>query len=167
MFSQLRQGSMVYILDSSDTPKLVTGQVIAVSQPQPKYNTSNPAAMIGMQPDMVMDITVKTGEKEYELKQIHANMSIEHRPDIKAVISDTREAMLQEVDMMQAKSQQIVDSFDYNKGVVKACEVIKRQLNPNYEKEQKRDEQIEALNKRFDAFETKFGKAIDQILAKA
>lgn len=166
MFSQLRQGSLIYILDKSEAPRLLTGQVTQASQPQPRYNTQNPATMIGLQPEMVMDISVKAGEQEYELKQMHANMSIEPRPDIKAVISDSREAMLQEVDTLQMQSQQIVDSYDYNKGVVNACEVIKRQLNPNYEKEQKRDEQIEALNRRFDAFEDKFGRAIEKILAK-
>lgn len=166
MFSQLRPGSIIYILDKRETPRLITGQVANVTQPQPKYNTQNPATMIGMQPELVMDVLVKTEGSEYDLKQLHANMSIEQRPDIKAVISDSREAMLQEVDMMQAQSQRIVDSHDFNKGVVKACEQMKRQLNPNYEKEQKRDEQIEALNKRFDTFEKKFGAAIDKILAK-
>lgn len=165
MFSQLRQGSQVWILDKSGkTPELKMGQVTNIPQVVPMYNTQNPA-MTGFQPDMVVDVTVKTDSKEYELKQLHANLQIEARDDIKAVISDTQESMLQEVEAMSAQSRQIVDSQVYHQEVLNKCEQWRRMLNPRYEKEQKRDEQIEALNKRFDAFEDKFGKALDKILA--
>lgn len=165
MFSQLRQGSQVWILDKSGkTPELKLGQVTNVPQVVPKYNTQNPA-MTGFQPEMVIDIMVKTDSKEYDLKQLHANLQTESRDDIKAVISDSQESMLQEVESMSAMSKQIVDSESYHREVLEKCEQWRRMLNPRYEKEQKRDEQIDALNKRFDAFENKFGKALDKILA--
>ena len=165
MFSQLRQGSQVWILDKSGkTPELKMGQVTNVPQVVPKYNTQNPA-MTGFQPEMVVDIMVKTDTKEYNLKQLHANLQTESRDDIKAVISDSQESMLQEVESMSAMSQQIVDSEAYHREVLEKCEQWRRMLNPRYEKEQKRDEQIDALNKRFDAFENKFSKALDKILA--
>ena len=165
MFSQLRQGSQVWILDKSGkTPELKLGQVTNVPQVVPKYNTQNPA-MTGFQPEMVVDIMVKTDSKEYNLKQLHANLQTESRDDIKAVISDSQESMLQEVESMSAMSQQIVDSESYHREVLEKCEQWRRMLNPRYEKEQKRDEQIDALNKRFDAFENKFSKALDKILA--
>lgn len=165
MFSQLRQGSQVWILDKSGkTPELKMGQVTNVPQVVPKYNTQNPA-MTGFQPEMVVDIMVKTDSKEYDLKQLHANLQTESRDDIKAVISDSQESMLQEVESMSAMSRQIVDSEAYHREVLEKCEQWRRMLNPRYEKEQKRDEQIDALNKRFDAFENKFSKALDKILA--
>lgn len=165
MFSQLRQGSQVWILDKSGkSPELKMGQVTNIPQVVPMYNTNNPA-MTGFQPEMVVDVTVKTDSKEYELKQLHANLQIEARDDIKAVISDTQESMLQEVEAMSAVSRQVVESQDYHKEVLNKCEQWRRMLNPRYEKEQKRDEQIDALNRRFDAFEDKFGKALDKILA--
>ena len=165
MFSQLRQGSQVWILDKSGkTPELKMGQVTNVPQVVPKYNTQNPA-MTGFQPEMVVDIMVKTDSKEYNLKQLHANLQTESRDDIKAVISDSQESMLQEVESMSAMSKQIVDSESYHREVLEKCEQWRRMLNPRYEKEQKRDEQIDALNKRFDAFENKFSKALDKILA--
>lgn len=165
MFSQLRQGSQVWILDKSGkSPELKMGQVTNIPQVVPIYNTNNPA-MTGFQPEMVVDVTVKTDSKEYELKQLHANLQIEARDDIKAVISDSQESMLQEVEAMSAVSRQVVESQDYHKEVLNKCEQWRRMLNPRYEKEQKRDEQIDALNRRFDAFEDKFGKALDKILA--
>ena len=155
----------MWILDKSGkAPELKMGQVMNIPQVVPTYNTQNPA-MTGFQPEMVVDVTVKTDSKEYELKKLHANLQIEARDDIKAVISDTQESMLQEIEAMSAQSKQIVDSQGYHREVLNKCEQWRRMLNPRYEKEQKRDEQIEALNKRFDAFEDKFGKALDKILA--
>lgn len=165
MFSQLRQGSQVWILDKSGKrPELKVGQVTNTPQVSPKYNTQNPA-MTGFQPEMVVDLIVKTNTKEYDLKQLHANMQIEARDDIKAIVSDSQESMLQEVESMFAMSKQVLDSEDYHRDVLESCEQWRRMLNPRYEKEQKRDEQIDALNKRFDAFETKVSKALDKILA--
>ena len=155
----------MWILDKSGkAPELKMGQVMNIPQVVPTYTTQNPA-MTGFQPEMVVDVTVKTDSKEYELKKLHANLQIEARDDIKAVISDTQESMLQEIEAMSAQSKQIVDSQGYHREVLNKCEQWRRMLNPRYEKEQKRDEQIEALNKRFDAFEDKFGKALDKILA--
>lgn len=165
MFSQLRQGSQVWILDKSGkAPELKVGQVTNVPQVVPMYNTQNPA-MTGFQPEMVVDLTVKTDTKEYDLKQLHANLQTEVRDDIKAVISDSQESMLQEVEAMFAVSKQVIESQQYHQDVLAMCEQWRRMLNPRYEKEQKRDEQIDALNKRFDAFEDKFSKALDKILA--
>ena len=130
MFSQLHQGSQVWILDKSGKrPELKVGQVTNTPQVTPKYNTQNPA-MTGFQPEMVVDLIVATDGRQYDLKQLHAGLQIEARDDIKAVISDSQESM----------------------------------LNPRYEKEQRRDEQLDALTKRFDAFENKVGKALDKIL---
>ena len=155
----------MWILDKSgNSPELKVGQVANVPQVVPKYNTQNPA-MTGFQPEMVVDVIIKTDSKEYDLKQLHANMQTEVRDDIKAVISDSQESMLQEVEAMFALSKQVIDSQEYHQNVIGKCEQWRRMLNPRYEKEQKRDEQIDALNRRFDAFEDKFGKALDKILA--
>lgn len=166
MFSQLRQGSQVWILDKSGSqPDLKIGQVANVPQVVPNYNTQNPA-MTGYQPEMVVDVVVHTDGKEYDIKQLHAALQIETRDDIKAVISDSQESMLLEIENMSTQSQHILDSEDYHRAVLQNCEKWRRMLNPRYEKEQKRDEQIDALSKRFDAFESKFSRALDKILAK-
>jgi len=47
MFSTLRQGAVIYILDKSSEPTLKTGYVENVSIPRPMYKTFNPAASFG------------------------------------------------------------------------------------------------------------------------
>ena len=127
------------------------------------YNTQNPA-MTGFQPEMVVDVIVATDGRQYDLKQLHANLQIENRDDIKAVISDSQESMLQEIEAMSTQSQHALDAEPYHRDVLNSCEQWRRMLNPRYEKEQRRDEQLDALTRRFDAFENKVGKALDKIL---
>jgi hypothetical protein len=44
MFSALRQGMPLYILEKGETPNIKIGQVESVTSPRPMYNTFNPAA---------------------------------------------------------------------------------------------------------------------------
>lgn len=165
MFSQLRQGSQVWILDKSGKrPELKVGQVTNVPQVTPQYSTQNPV-MTGFQPEMVVDVTVVTDGKQYDLKQLHAGVQIETREDIKAVISDSQESMLQEIEAMNTISQKALEAEDYHRDIISSCEQWRRMLNPRYEKEQKRDEQLEALSKRLDTFENKISKTLEKLLS--
>lgn len=47
MFSTLRKGSTVYVLDRTNEPEVKIGYVDAVSMPRPMYPTYNPAASLG------------------------------------------------------------------------------------------------------------------------
>lgn len=47
MFSTLRKGSTIYILDRTGDPQVKTGYVDSVSLPRPMYPTYNPAVSLG------------------------------------------------------------------------------------------------------------------------
>lgn len=143
MFSALRQGAQVYILEKGETPTLKIGQVVSVGQPKPRYNTTTPNATFGLNPELVVDVDVNVNGDDYKFENLSSTATIATYG--KAVISDNRDAMLQEVDNMRNSSQQIIDSLDYHKGVVDACGEMFKQLNPNYAKEQQRDDDISRL----------------------
>ena len=42
MFQGLRQNSIFYVLDKTNEPTLTIGQVVSVSNPQPKFPTYQP-----------------------------------------------------------------------------------------------------------------------------
>lgn len=44
MFSGLRTNSIFYVLDKSNEPTLQIGQVVSVSNPQPKFPTYQPGS---------------------------------------------------------------------------------------------------------------------------
>jgi hypothetical protein len=60
MFSALRQGNSLYILEKGDAPKLSIGQVISVSAPQTKFGS--------FPTDTTVDITVKVNDSTQEFK---------------------------------------------------------------------------------------------------
>lgn len=143
MFSALRQGAPLYILEKGETPNIKIGQVESVTQPRPKYATYNPTVGFGGNMETLVDITVKINGDKKEYVGIPSNLSIHGYGDI--VISESREAMISEVDGMLQSSKSIVDSVDYHKRLITQCEDMLKQLNPAYAKEQERDGAIDDL----------------------
>lgn len=143
MFSALRPGSTVYLLDKSEEPNVKIGYVENVSQPRPMYKTYNPAVSFGTNMQTVVDITVKINNEKKDVIGIPSNATIHSYGDY--VISETREAMISEVDAMLQHSKDIISSIDQHKQIIASCESILKDLNPVYAKEQERDSAIEDL----------------------
>lgn len=143
MFSALRQGSSVYILDKSEDPVVKVGYVENVTSPRPMYKTYNPAVSFGTNMQTVVDVTVKIGNEKKDFVGLPSNESIHSHGDY--VVSESREAMIQEVDSMLQNSKNIIDSIDSHKKIILACENILKDLNPVYAKEQERDSAIDSL----------------------
>ena len=60
--SKLRQNSLFYILEKGDKLNLKVGQVVNVSNPQPKYNQFQTTMPYNPQQEMVVDVKVKVGD---------------------------------------------------------------------------------------------------------
>jgi len=98
MFSGLRQGTTLYVLDKSEEPKVVTGYVENVSAPHPMYKTYNPAVSFGTNLQTVVDIIVKIGNDKKEFMGVPSGNTIHSYGDY--VLSENKESMIQEVDAM-------------------------------------------------------------------
>lgn len=120
MFSALRQGSPIYILEKGDKPIIKIGQVESVTQPRPKYNTYNPSIGFAGNMETIVDIVVKINNDKKEYVGIPSNLSIHGYGDI--VISESRDAMISEVDGMLQTSKAILESVDFHKSVINSCE---------------------------------------------
>lgn len=151
MFSGLRQGTALFILDKSEEPKLYTGYVESVSAPHPQYKTYNPAASFNANLQTVVDIMVKIGNEKKEFVGIPSGSIIHSYGDY--VISETKESMAQEVDSMMQASKTIVQNIDQHKQNIIACESILKQLNPIYAKEQERDQAIDSLTEQVNSMQ--------------
>lgn len=149
MFSALQQGSIIYILEKSNSPILRTGQVVSITQPT--FNNSFLATNV--------DINVKSGDQDMSFKNVPSNQSV-FRYD-NAIIAETKELMSQEVENMLQNSRNIVNSVTYHNEVIKQCESILKELNPRFAKEQERDEDINNLKNKIGGIESK----MDQILS--
>jgi hypothetical protein len=139
MFSGLRQAGLFYILEKGEELKLKIGQVISVSNPQPKYGQYS----YGSQPEMTVDVRVKVDEETLEFKQLNANASIANSGSV--IVSDSKEAMNAEVEGLLRTSRGVLDSVSYHEKVLISCDAILRELNPSFKKEKEQEEKMSML----------------------
>ena len=150
MFSALRQGSVIYILEKGENPTLKVGQIVSITQP----NYSNNFLMNGS----TIDINVKVGDQNMDFKNVPSSQSTATYNNV--IIAETKELMSNEVDNMLQSSKSIVDSVTYHNNVIASCENILKELNPRFAKEKERDEDITNLKNKMGGIESK----MDQIL---
>lgn len=148
MFSALRPGNTLYILDKSEEPVLRIGSVENVSAPRAMYPTYNPAVSFGTNMQTVVDIKVKIGDEKKDIVGVPSNSNIHSHGDF--VISETREAMIAEVDAMFQDSKNTINSIPKHEKIMRACEDILKELNPVYAKEQERDDTLKDLKEQVD-----------------
>lgn len=163
MFSALRQGATLYILDKSKDPQIKTGYIENISVPRPMYKTFNPAVSFGTNMQTVVDIMARIGEEKVTFEGVPSTLTIHSNGD--TVISESREAMISEVDAMLQNSKSIIDSIDKHKSNVVACEKILKELNPVYARESERDQAIDSLTDKVNNMQNEFG-SIKEALSK-
>lgn len=139
MFSGLRQNGLFYILEKGEELKLKIGQVVSMTNPQPKYGQFG----YNTQPEMVVDVKVKVDEEILEFKQLNANASIANSGSV--IVSDSKEAMSAEVEGLLHTSKGILDSVGYHEKVLASCDGILRDLNPSFKKEKEQEEKMTML----------------------
>ena len=150
MFSALRQGSVVYILEKGENPVLKVGQVVSITQP----NYSNNFLMNGS----TIDINVKVNNQNMDFKNVPSSQSVANYNN--AVITETKELMSNEVDNMLQSSRSIVDSVTYHNNIITSCESILKELNPRFAKEKERDKDINNLKDKMGGIESKMDKIL-------
>lgn len=148
MFSTLRKGTSVYILDRSGEPTVNVGYIENVTMPRPMYPTYNPAVSLGTNMQMVVDLTVRINDEQKEFS-VPSNLSIHTYGDY--TISESKEAMISEVDSLMQNSKDILESVDKHKAAIQSYENILKTLNPVYAKESERDSRIDSLTQQMDA----------------
>ncbi len=144
MFQGLRQGNLFYILDKGEDTRLRTGQVVSVSNPQARFGSMPP---IGQPFDSTVDVTVRVDEETLNFNQLPSQLSIANFGAGGVVVSDSREAMMAEIEGMQRASQQVLDSVEHHRKVMEACAKIRQTLDPRLAEESQMKERVHSLEK--------------------
>lgn len=97
MFSTLRKGATIYLLDRTSKPEVKIGYIDNVTMPRPMYPTYNPAVSMGTNMQTVVDLTVRVGDDKKEFC-VPSNLSIHSYGDY--TLSENKEAMISEVDSL-------------------------------------------------------------------
>ena len=137
MFSAVRQGSPIFVLDK-DNLSLKIGTVASATQPT--FGNQ----WIPNMPMQPMDISVKFDDGEsMEFKQVQPNAAVAYYG--KVTITETKELMVQEVEQMMRNAKSIIDSVPYNEQVLDSCNSMLTILSPSFAKEQQTDKDIASL----------------------
>lgn len=143
MFSNLRPGSQLYILHKDSTPYIEVGQVVSVSQPLPRYTTSNFMAP----QELVVDIVINVNGNNITLQKLPASLDVADQGTANGslFISTSRESMNTEINSLRQKSQDIVNSIEYHKKVIQDCEILLQRLNPEFAEQKQQKQEIDTL----------------------
>ena len=147
MFSALTQGSSVYILDKTSSPKYSIGEVVGVSQPKINFNGQS-----------TVDLRVNVDNTTQEFSNLLSINSINTYNGGKIIISETKQGIQNEVESILDNSRKILSNIDVYKQNVQDCEEILKQLNPQFAKDKERDDRLFNLESRFDGVESKLDK---------
>ena len=143
MFSNLRSGSQLYILHKDATPYIEIGQVVSVSQPLPRYQTTN---FIASQ-ELVVDIVVNINGNNVNLQKLPASLDVADQGSINGslFITTSKEAMNTEVIALKQKSQDIINSIEHHKKIIQDCEILLQRLNPEVAEQKQQKQEIDNI----------------------
>lgn len=165
MFQSARPNSRAYIFFKGTQPRLEQGYITNQPTQRPKYQGIQ---SFGQPQEMVVDLTIKTETGTYSFNGIPTNFEIADTfcNGEAAVISDSREAMNAEVLAIKQKSEDVIGSVDYHKGIIATCDSIIGQLNPEYAEKQERDAEITRLKGQVESLSGKLDLLIEKLSNK-
>ena len=149
MFSALRQGSTVYIVEKTNEGLVYkTAQVASVSSPQ--FNNNN---YLNNPFTSTLNITVNDNGNNRDFGGLPSNENI---------VRESREAIITEVDNLVRNSESVLaeENLSYHKNVIVSGKDVLAKLNPQFAKEQALDKEVKNLHGRVDAMDGKLDKLI-------
>ena len=152
MFSALRQGNIVYILDKTDGLTLKKAQVISNSMSNMVYNVN---------PNSVLTLTLDINGETKEFNNIPAMQSSINYNNGKLMLIDNQELASTEVENIVKSSKDILENTEYYEKLVIDGEEALKLLNPQFAKDKARDDEITALKQQVGGMETKLDAIID------
>ena len=143
MFQSLRQNSQLYVFYKGDNPRLARAMIVSPPVSRPKYQVP---ANFG-QSEMVVDIIAKVNGQTVNYNGLPAHLDIADSvlSGENIVVSDNKEAMNAEILSLKQKSIDIINSVDFHKNLIKNCDLILSELNPEFAEKKAQKEEIDTL----------------------
>lgn len=141
MLSGLRPGTPVYLLYKNE-PRLATAKVVSISNQYPQFNFQQPLNS-GNGP--VIDLCLEIDGKTESFPRIPLNSSIVEFPDKAVIISETRDGIINEINVIRGASQSALEQIEAHKRVIEACDKLMVDLNPQLKHEQEQAGKIARL----------------------
>lgn len=142
MFQNLRTGTPLYVLDKK-TPQVVIYEVVKTT---PKQKVDATLQTIWPPKTFnVVDIEVKNESQNVTFKDVPAELSVADYGETGVVMSETREAILSEIENFRQASQRGLDDVPRLKKNVESCDAMIQLLNPKAKEEAERAKEFSTI----------------------
>lgn len=162
MFSALKDGNIVHILNKRDKLTYNVGQIVSIKNSQ----FGSPIYPNGQFNNGELTITVDVHGKHIDFGKVPANQNIVYYDNGNTIISENLDNIVNEVRSTMQNSDSILNTMDYHKSIKIDGEEILKTIDPKFAKEAARDQEINNLNKRMDTVDNTL-KQIVSLLSKA
>lgn len=144
MFANLRQGSQLYLLHkSAPTPFIESGSVESTTNIMMGYYPS--------MPNMPINISVRIGDKTTPYQNLPPNAEVADATNNATgetiTIACTKEALNAEINALKQKSIDAINSVDWHKQRIIACDNLLQQLNPEEKEKAQREQEMLEMRK--------------------
>lgn len=158
--NQLANERQTYQITNSvdSVPTLEIGKVTNVSVPVPKYG--NPGMY---NQEMIVDITADINGTSANFQKLPAMGDIADFGN-NIVVSCNKEAMNSEVSSMKQRSLDIINSIETHQSIIKGCDEILQQLNPEIIEKQRQEQENKALREEINSLKEMFKEFINTSL---
>lgn len=157
MFSNLRQGNLVYVINKQDKLSVSIGQLIETNAID--FNKG----YLPVNGNTLINITVNIEGVERKFGNLPGGQSVVSYDNGTTILVDNVDIATAEVRNIIKQSQMRLDSKEYDEKIVASGDDALRKLNPQYDKEKKQEEDIANINKRIDDMSDKFDKLINAL----
>ena len=132
MFSTLVPNSILYVLDFSGSPKVLTGTIEHVTLPRPKYESFNPNM------EMTVDIVATINGERREFRRV-PNGSVADFGEQGFILAESKDLPTSYVNNMLQNSRNILASREKHEKTVALCEEALQELNPQLKSDREKD----------------------------
>ncbi len=158
MFSELNQGSPIYIIDKTDELKYKTGEITNIS-----YSSNYFGGTFGtpsFTPSGNMTIKVKLDNNIIDYPEIPRNNTSMSYNNGDIIVCDSTQSVVKELENVLQQTKQILADHSKYEQIVIDCENLLKDINPSFAKDKERDDRINSLDSKVTNMEGK----LDQIL---
>lgn len=151
MFSALTQGSLIYILDKTDTPKISTGKIVGISQPKFSGN------------QMFIDIKADVDGEHRNFPDILSTASVFSYNNSNVIISESQAGLEGEIRRKLSHINSILEHWDDYKSDKEIYESLLKSISPVFAKDKERDEKLSSLGDKVVGIESRLDKILELI----
>lgn len=159
MFQGLRAGAPFYVLDKN-VPQYEVYEVASVTPARPQLNTTFQAGSWPTQPRMVVDVHAKKDKQIITFKELPSDYTIADFGDDGVVVSESKEAILSEIENLCNSSKRALEDMPRHEGIVEKCNAMILALTPKSRQDVERDEEISSLKKELAEMKSMLAQAL-------